>query len=372
MAKLTVNVKLLNVRSRVPATLPEPDGIVGTLKKGQSIDGTKVAAAELPNPALGDWYRDAGGHFYWGGGLEDGGAMSSNTPANVTGVTYNWIITAYGIDKLWQKTRGQGVKIAVVDTGLNYKHTNISRKTNISYYNIFNQSTKAEDCMDTDGHGTMCAGMIAAHGPDVYGIAPEADLLIIKATKNGNMDCGSLAIAIEKAVELQVRIISVSYDFPKEDPDMESLEKAVRNAVNSKVFIVASSGNGGSARLTAETYPACFENVLAVGASDKDRNFWADTTVSPFLDILGPGADIELMGLTAATRKDSGTSFSTPYIAAVCALSLSVSPAQDVPALIGSLKQQSSDKEKIKAQLQRYYDDQTLVIPGLGIVNPAV
>jgi len=69
MPHLLVTANKLNKRSRVPASLPDNDGIIGVVNKGFSFKGNEVAAAEIINPALGKWYRDRDGSLYWGGGV---------------------------------------------------------------------------------------------------------------------------------------------------------------------------------------------------------------------------------------------------------------------------------------------------------------
>ncbi len=67
MSQLIVTANKLNKRNRIPAKLPEPNGIIGTVNKGFSFEGTEIL--QVPNPALGRWFRDKDGSFYWGGGL---------------------------------------------------------------------------------------------------------------------------------------------------------------------------------------------------------------------------------------------------------------------------------------------------------------
>ena len=163
---------------------------------------------------MGKWYKDSKNQYYNEIGLE---LFSDAQLAKSIKIDFNpsidhWWIKDYGIDKVWRHTKGAGVKIAVIDSGLDYNHTNIKNKNNISYYNLLNGSTDKSDCLDETTHGTMCAGMIGAHGPELFGVAPEADLLIIKATKDGDLEFENLLEAIEKAVQLKANIISISFD----------------------------------------------------------------------------------------------------------------------------------------------------------------
>src|SRR5476649_1475618 len=78
MAQLKVVVDQLNQRSSIPASLPDPDSIVGIVDNGYTFQGTLVGAADIPNSVLGAWYVDTNNYYYWGGGLVDlGGANLS-------------------------------------------------------------------------------------------------------------------------------------------------------------------------------------------------------------------------------------------------------------------------------------------------------
>lgn len=284
---------------------------------------------------------------------------------------YNWIITDYGIDKLWQQSYGEGVKIAVIDTGLNYNQVNIAGNNNIEYYNIFLKSSSREDCLDVDGHGTKCAGMIAALGPDVFGIAPKANLLVIKATVAGSMACKDLATAITAAVDLGAQIISVSYVFFDNDPDIALLTAAVNKAVAAKVLIVASTGDSGALALfPSDTYPASYQTSVGVGANDQAGNFWTGTTLNTNTDILAPGCNVPLIGLdNNVPLTDTGTSFSAPFIAGIFALLVSILKTNDFSSLLAGLKQSAVNKASMQNQIQAFYNDPTLIAPDLGIIN---
>lgn len=374
MAQLIVTVNKLNKRNAIPAKLDDKSSIVDTVAKGTIIQAEKVTTPL--NPDLGDWYRGSDGFYYWGGGVKENDGLGNppvTTNALAVGAAQNaqinnWWITDYGIDAIWKKTKGGGIKIAVIDTGLNFNHPSLKSKKNISFYNITNDSTKAEDCIDNEGHGTKCAGMIAAQGPDVWGVSPDSDLLVVKATVNGNLSCQNAALAITKAINLGANIISISYEFNDHEGDFDKLKEAVSFARERNVLIVGSTGNGGEAGIISEAYPASFPSSLGVGAIDKNRNFWDQTKLTNSISILSPGVDISLIGLGNATTIDSGTSYSAPFAAGVCALFLSTK--NDINLLLEQIKSTADDKEKIKAQLIALYTDNNISLPVLGIISP--
>jgi len=360
---------------------------------------------------INTWYfkiNDKGARqYYWGGGVEVSGgeeevangdndleeneqndagneAETENLPGPNAGVldkeidvqtdtagsriTYSWEITDYGIDKLWAQSKGAGVKVAVIDTGLNYNHTNIRNKKNIEYLNLSTGSTKREDCLDTNGHGTHCAGVICSQGPDVYGIAPEADLLIIKATDDGDMLCKDLANAIIKAVGLRANIISVSYSFLNREADIGLLQTAAQHASDNGVLIVASTGDSGPV-VTKPTFPASYPFSAGVGASDQNKTLWPGTTINPDIDILAPGVNVVLIGPgDAGITTDSGTSYSAPYVAGVVALLMAASGKPPID-IADELKQTAGSRDDIRDQLQQLYNEPDLIVP-IGIIKP--
>ena len=372
MAELTVTVNKLNKRRYIPASLPDQNSIAGIVFKGFIFEGEEVKGVPLPTPE--SWYKDRDGYFYWGGGVSEIGTKPPEPgiePAPHDLSNSNWSIRDYEISKIWKFTKGENVKIAIIDTGLNYNHTNINKKKNITYYNIFSQSSSPGDCTDKEGHGTHCAGIIAAHGPKVFGVAPAADLLIIKATINGSMECKNLAIAINQAVRLGANIISISYEFFKSEPDFAQLENAVLNASKENVLIVACTGNSGSLNKFTYTYPASFLTSAGVAASNEQKNLWDQSTLNPDVDILAPGSNIELIGTdSAATLTDSGTSYATPYIAGFCALLLSYSRSLNLDFIRNIMKMKSTNRDELQTQIQNIYGDQALKIQNLGIINP--
>ncbi|KFM21834.1 PI-type proteinase [Marine Group I thaumarchaeote SCGC AAA799-B03] len=140
---------------------------------------------------------------------------------------------------------GTGIKIAVIDTGVDFNHPDLfgwgpDGKV-IGGYNFIQ---KGQPPMDNNGHGTQVAGVIAADGQAV-GVAPKAKILAYKVSEDGEGVSSDLIIrAIEKAIEDDADIINISLGVNKTNA---KIERAVNQALEKEIFVVAAAGNDGPA-----------------------------------------------------------------------------------------------------------------------------
>jgi minor extracellular serine protease Vpr len=138
---------------------------------------------------------------------------------------------------------GTGVKIAVIDTGVDYNHPDLlgwgpDGKV-IGGYNFIQEN---EPPLDTNGHGTQVAGVIAADG-EKSGVAPKAKILAYKVSEDGEGVSSDLIIrAIEKAIEDEADIINISLGVNKTN---SKIERAVNLALEKEIFVVTAAGNDG-------------------------------------------------------------------------------------------------------------------------------
>jgi len=159
---------------------------------------------------------------------------------------------------------GAGIKIAVIDTGVDFNHPDLfgwgpDGKV-IGGYNFIHEN---EVPMDTNGHGTQVAGVIAADGK-IKGMAPKAKLLAYKVSENGEGVSSDLIIkAIEKAIEDGADIINISLGVNKTNA---SIDHAVNRALEREIFVVTAAGNDGSALKTIGSPGRNFGSVT-VGAT---------------------------------------------------------------------------------------------------------
>jgi len=159
---------------------------------------------------------------------------------------------------------GAGIKVAVIDTGVDFNHPDLfgwgpDGKV-IGGYNFIHEDQLP---MDTNGHGTQVAGVIAADG-EIKGMAPKAKILAYKVSENGEGVSSDLIIkAIEKAIEDDVDIINISLGVNKTNA---SIDRAVNHALEREIFVVTAAGNDGPAVKTIGSPGKNFGSVT-VGAT---------------------------------------------------------------------------------------------------------
>ncbi len=255
---------------------------------------------------------------------------------------------------LTKTSGGLGIKVAVLDTGVQRDHPDLQNR--IGGCKDFTQAKSPvvqNSCDDGNGHGTHVAGIIAADGGSdhlgVYGVAPDATLLIYKVcSNNGSCWSDDIASAIREATDDGAQVMNFS--FGTDAPSSLVLD-AVNYADSKGALIVAAAGNDGPYAQSVD-YPAALADVIAVGAVDSGRNVpdWssrgANASTVPGLietgdlEFVAPGVNVE------STWKDggyvilSGTSMASPHVAGLAAKlwdNTLDQPAQAVRKLLHSM-----------------------------------
>lgn len=190
----------------------------------------------------------------------------------------------------WNVTSGQGIKVAVLDTGINEEHEDIPILS--GGYNIFGDGSYYGE--DLNGHGTHVAGIISAKNNDIgtLGLAPAVDLYSVKVLdSSGNGSISTIIEGIQWAINNNIDIVNMSlgtYEYS------EALELICTEAYNSGLLLVAAAGNSGNLEGTGSNinYPALFDTVIAVAASDTNdkRAYFSSTGTQA--EITAPGEDI--------------------------------------------------------------------------------
>ncbi|WML55990.1 S8 family peptidase [Neobacillus sp. PS2-9] len=224
--------------------------------------------------------------------------------------------------KVWEKTKGKGVTIAILDTGCDMTHPDLKERV-IGGRN-FTRDDKGikEVYRDYNGHGTHVAGTMAAtiNQKGVIGVAPEANLLIVKVLdRNGSGQYEWIINGIYYAIEQKVDIISMSLGGPEDVPE---LHEAIQKAVENNILVVCAAGNEGDGQDSTDEfgYPGSYNEVISVGAINLERQISDFTNSNNEVDLVAPGENILSTYLKGKYAKLSGTSMATPHVSGALAL----------------------------------------------------
>ncbi|MFK4227655.1 type VII secretion-associated serine protease mycosin [Streptomyces sp. NPDC019890] len=264
-----------------------------------------------------------------------------------------WPLQRVLLDELWQDTKGKGVRVAVIDTGVDNDNVQLKSAVDASAGRDLlkpdkesssdDKRGKTDGTVDEVGHGTKVAGIIAARprkGTGFVGLAPEATIIPIRQNdeKNSGND-KTMATAIDHAIAKGADVINISQDTTKPLSLGSELNKAVQRAVNAKIVVVASAGNDGMDGKLKNTYPAAFPGVLAVASSDRNNERAVFSQAGTFVGVAAPGVDVVSTVPGNGQCVDNGTSFSAPYVAGVAALLKAKYPKWSVPQIIAQIEQ---------------------------------
>ncbi len=233
---------------------------------------------------------------------------------------------------------GRGTVIAVLDTGIDYRHPDLGGCLGpdckvIGGYDFANGDS---DPLDGHGHGTHVAGIAAANGK-IRGVAPDARLLAVKVLNdNGSGPDSNLIAGLEWAVANGADVINLSLGSPAW-PENDPLSRAAEKVVDHGVVVVAAVGNSGPLYYTIGS-PAIAQKAISVGASDNGDKIANFSSCGPTIDRLAIKPDLLAPGMLRSTLPIDqpwqsepygtriGTSMAAPYVAGAAALLLERSP----------------------------------------------
>lgn len=223
----------------------------------------------------------------------------------------DWAVELYGIPGLWKQTKGEGVTVAVVDSGI---APHPAFKDAIVDWRNFSSDS---DQYDSLGHGTHVAGVIGAKTGFAKGIAPGCKLLSLKALGHSGMGSNeAVAEAVTYATESKADIVCMSLGSSRPDA---RLHEAIRNAYAAGLIIVCAAGNDGG----SVNYPAAFAETIAVGAVDRTGALCEFSSRGKEIAVAAPGAEITSTWLADGYATLSGTSMAAPFVAGVLTLYVS-------------------------------------------------
>jgi serine protease len=281
-----------------------------------------------------------------------------------------WNLKAIDIEKAWQKTKGKGIVVAVIDTGV----SRVEDLKNTNFVKGYDFVNDREDASDDNGHGTHVAGTIAQSTNNnfgVAGVAYEASIMPLKVLSgSGGGTISDIAEAIIFAADNGANVINMSLGGGGES---KLMQEAIDYAYKKGVVIVAAAGNSNR---NAAFYPARYPKVIAVSATSATGDKAPYSNYGAGVDVAAPGGAIArgkdgdsaggiLQNTIDPSTKQSvfrafqGTSMASPHVAGVVAL-IEASGVKDPEKVFQILKQSS-----------RKVADDTLNYYGAGHLNAA-
>jgi thermitase len=225
-----------------------------------------------------------------------------------------WGLTKVEAPQAWDVTTGSSsINIAILDTGVDLDHPDLANKI-ISNINFSNSGTTD----DVYGHGTHVAGIAAAmtdNGIGVAGLGYSSTIMNVKVLDDyGSGTYSGVASGIIWAVDNGAEVINMSLGGSSPS---STLEDAVNYAWNNGVVVVASAGNSAS---TTPSYPAYYNNCIAVAATDANDALASFSNYGNWVDVAAPGLSIYSTLKNNGYGYMSGTSMASPYVAGLAAL----------------------------------------------------
>lgn len=213
----------------------------------------------------------------------------------------------------WDSSRGKGIRVAVLDTGIDGTHPDLAAnyKGGVSF-------VPGQPPADGNSHGTHCAGTIAAaiNGAGVVGVAPAASLYAVKIlSNNGSGQWSWLIAGINWCIANKMHVLSMSLGGSGAPTALEAM---VNTAFSSGLLLVAAAGNSGPGPNSVE-FPGKYKNVIAVTAIDNANVIASFSSRGPEVELCAPGVNVLSTIPGGGYGTKSGTSMACPHVAGAAA-----------------------------------------------------
>lgn len=263
------------------------------------------------------------------------------SPAEETGVAATranddvrwdqWGLDFLKAEQAWEYTQGEGITVAVLDTGINVDHPDFEGRATRGF------TTPEATPGDQNGHGTHVAGVIAAGANnhlDMAGLAPKVKIWEGKITyDSGRGTSTMMAAGITHAINAGVDAINISMTS---NSDMPLVHTAIVEAKKRGIPVFAAAGNDKDQGSPAR-WPAAYDEVIAVGALQQDGTYATFSNTNDYVDVTAPGRYIVGLNKNSGILHMSGTSQATPMVSASYALIKAANPNMSSDNLINTL-----------------------------------
>ncbi len=239
---------------------------------------------------------------------------ASALPPGVLPAEVPWGIARVNAPAAWATTQGEGVRVAVLDTGIDANHPDLRGQV-VGCYNAFDAS---KSCMDDNHHGTHVSGTIAAlwDGKGVVGVAPKAKLVAVKVLdKDGGANLTSVIKGILWTANNNIQVANMSLGSPI---GIVFMHLAINYATSHGVVFVAAAGNNGK----KVEYPGGYADVIAVSASDEHDKIASFSSRGDKVEFIAPGVDVKSSVPGGGYEYFDGTSMATPHVTGLAALAV--------------------------------------------------
>ncbi len=252
-------------------------------------------------------------------------AAPTPTPPPVVTEQLPWGVDRIDADLVWDadadlvadpgSNTGEGVKVAVVDTGIDLDHPDLAANIKGGY----NAITSLKTADDDNGHGTHVAGIIAGVDNDIgiLGVAPKASLYAVKVlNRKGSGYISDIIEGLQWCIDNEIQVVNMSFGASADDPNLHAM---IIKAYDSGIVLVASAGNSGPGDDTV-MYPGKYREVIAVSATDSGDGITSWSSRGPEVCIAAPGDSILSTYKGGAYAIMSGTSMAAPHVTGTAAL----------------------------------------------------
>jgi subtilisin family serine protease len=232
----------------------------------------------------------------------------------------DWGVKQSKIPETWKITKGEGVKIIVIDTG-HPVHEDIGDNAKIGENFILNEPHE-----DLNGHQSHCTGIICSKNNKfgMVGVAPRSTCVSVKAlNKNGSGTFDGLVKALEYAIDEKPDIVSMSLGSSRPHA---LIEQKIKTLYEMNIPVICAAGNSGHSGVN---WPAAYEETIAVAAYDEMGRIASFSSKGPEVDWAAPGVNVYSTFLNNSYAVLSGTSMACPFMVGIVALMLSKHKKQE-------------------------------------------